>query len=292
MQVRRFFREVGHHFVDDQVMDLGAMMAFYAVLALFPMMVFVIAVAMVALPTSVIQQGVAMAGEAVPPAVRDPLVARIDAFTHQSHGTFAILGALLALWGAKGGLSSLMSVLNAMFHKTETRSWIHRQLVALAATAGVGLLAVIAMALLLLGPIAGHWAMDRFGLGSTFDTAWSVGRWIGAGLLIMVVWAIIYKFLPDTDAPFSIFTPGAFAGVALWLGMSYGFGVYLGHFHSYEATYGALGGAIIFLTWLWLSNIALLLGAEINHVLAGLLKHDSPAAAQLADPHEHVHAPA
>lgn len=290
MQVKRFFREVGHHFVEDGVQDLGAMMAYYAVLALFPMVVFVIALAMVVLPSSVIQEGVQMAGAAVPPAVRDPLVSRIDAFTHQHHGAYAIVGAALALWGARGGIASLMTVLNQMFHKKETRSWIRRQLTALAVTAGVGLLAVIALSLLTIGPVVGHWAVDRFGLGSYFDTAWGIGRWVGAGVLIMLVWAIIYKFLPNTDAPFRIFTPGAFIGVVLWLGVSYAFGVYLGHFNSYEATYGALGGAIIFLTWLWLSNIALLLGAEINDVLADIRAPESPAAAQLADPGEHAHA--
>ena len=290
MQVKRFFREVGHHFVEDGVQDLGAMMAYYAVLALFPMVVFVIALAMVVLPSSVIQEGVQMAGAAVPPAVRDPLVSRIDAFTHQHHGAYAIVGAALALWGARGGIASLMTVLNQMFHKKETRSWIRRQLTALAVTAGVGLLAVIALSLLTIGPVVGHWAVDRFGLGGYFDTAWGIARWVGAGVLIMLVWAIIYKFLPNTDAPFRIFTPGAFIGVVLWLGVSYAFGVYLGHFNSYEATYGALGGAIIFLTWLWLSNIALLLGAEINDVLADIRAPESPAAAQLADPGEHAHA--
>jgi membrane protein len=290
MQVKRFFREVTEHFMDDGVPDLGAMMAFYAVMALFPMVVFVVAIAMLVLPTSVIHQAVEMAGEALPPAVHDPLVARIDAFVKTSHGTFAIVGAALALWGAKGGISSLMGVLNTMFHKKETRSWIRRQLTALAVTAGVGVLGVLALGLLLVGPMAGHWVMDRFGLGAQFDLGWSIGRWIGAGLLLMLVWAIIYKFLPNTDAPFRIFTPGAFIGVLVWLAMSYGFGVYLGHFNSYEATYGTLGGAIIFLTWLWLSNIALLLGAEINDVLADLRKHESPAAAQLADTREHAHA--
>src|SRR5678815_1511554 len=99
----------------------------------------------------------------------------------------------------------------------------------------------------------------------------------------MVVWAVLYKFLPDTDAPFRIFTPGAIVGVLLWLAISYAFGVYLDHFNSYETTYGALGGGIIFLTWLWLSNIALLFGAEVNDVLADLRRKRSPAARQLAD---------
>ncbi len=99
----------------------------------------------------------------------------------------------------------------------------------------------------------------------------------------MIVWAVLYKFLPNTNAPFRIFTPGAVVGVLLWLGISAGFGLYLDHFNSYEATYGALGGGIIFLTWLWLSNIALLFGAEVNDVLADFRRHTSAAARQLAD---------
>jgi uncharacterized BrkB/YihY/UPF0761 family membrane protein len=98
---------------------------------------------------------------------------------------------------------------------------------------------------------------------------------------------MLYKFLANTDAPFRIFTPGAILGVAAWLGISALFGVYLGHFNSYEATYGTLGGAIIFLTWLWLSNIAILVGADVNDVLASMRADTDPAAAQLADTEEH-----
>jgi membrane protein len=146
----------------------------------------------------------------------------------------------------------------------------------------VAIMVVIALALLVGGPVAGHFIADRFGLGAAFDVAWGIGRWIGAGVLVMLVWAILYKFLPNTNAPFRIFTPGAVVGVLLWLGISRLFGVYLDYFNSYEATYGALGAGIIFLTWLWLSNIAILFGAEINDVLADFRKHESSAAAQLA----------
>jgi membrane protein len=83
-----------------------------------------------------------------------------------------------------------------------------------------------------------------------------------------------------------VFTPGAIIGVLAWLGMSALFGLYLQHFNSFESTYGALGGAIIFLLWLWLSNIMVLAGAEINDVLADMRAPQSAAAAQLADPME------
>jgi membrane protein len=213
---------------------------------------------------------------------------RVDALIKASGAGFAIIGAALALWGASRGAIGLMTALNTIFNKKETRSYVRRQLTAIAVTLGVAVLIVAALGLLVAGPLVGHFMADRFGLGGAFDVVWGIGRWLGAGVLVMVVWAVLYKYLANTDAPFRIFTPGAVAGVVAWLGISALFGVYLSHFNSYEATYGTLGGAIIFLTWLWLSNIALLAGAEINDVYADMKAAEGDqAAAELADPQEH-----
>jgi membrane protein len=250
----------------------------------------VLSIALLVIPADTVRQGFTMATETVPPSVRDILAPRVDHLIKAAGTGFAIVGAVLALWGASRGAVSMMGALNTIFNKKETRSWIRRQVTAIVVTIVVAVIAVIALAMLIIGPEVGHWILDHVGLGgslgSTFDLAWGIGRWIGAGLLVMLVWAICYKFLPNTDAPFRIFTPGAFVGVLLWLGISALFGLYLGHFNSYETTYGALGGAIVFLTWLWLSNISLLTGAEINDVLADIKAPENPAAAQLADPTE------
>lgn len=286
MQVKRFAKQFAHEFTEDNVQDVGAMMAYYAVMALFPMLIFVLSIALLVIPTDTVRQGFAMATETVPPSVRDMLAPKVDQLVNAAHAGFAIIGAVLALWGASRGAVSMMGALNTIFNKKETRSWIRRQLTAILITLVVAVLAVLALALLVVGPVVGHYVADRFGLGGAFDVAWGIGRWFGAGVLVMIVWALCYKFLPNTDAPFRIFTPGAVIGVLLWLGISALFGLYLGHFNSYEATYGALGGAIIFLTWLWLSNVALLTGAEINDVIADLKAPEDPAAAQLADSSE------
>ncbi|HSD90840.1 MAG TPA: YihY/virulence factor BrkB family protein, partial [Kofleriaceae bacterium] len=168
------------------------------------------------------------------------------------------------------GASGLMLTLNRLFGNIERRSWLHRQAVAIALTVGVAVLLVSALVLLVAGPMLGHVAADRLGLGGMFDVAWTVVRWTAAGLLVMLVWALAFRFLPDTDARFRVFTPGAIVGVVLWLVISQLFGVYLDHVVSYGSIYGALGGAVIFLTWLWLSSMSLLIAAEINAVLADL----------------------
>ena len=279
----RFVKQLAHSVLDDNITDVGAMMAYYAVLALFPMIVFVVTIALLVLEPSTVHQGVLMVTEAMPESSRVFISNQVSTLIDTAGAGFAIGGALFALWGASRGATAMSGALNAIYNKKETRGFLRRQLTAIAVTLGVALLMVVALSLLVLGPIAGHYLADRFGLGNAFDAAWSIGRWVGAGLLVMFVWAIIYKFLPDTDAPFRVFTPGAFVAVLLWLGISALFGLYLQHFNSYEATYGTLGGAIVFLTWLWLSNVALLFGAELNDVLADFRKHDSAAAAELAN---------
>lgn len=279
----RFAKHLFHELANDSITDIGAMMAYYAILSLFPMLVFVVALALLVLPEDTVLQGLAMATQAMPPATREVITTQVHSLMSAAHAGFAIGGAALALWGASRGVSSLMGALNAMFNKQETRPWWKRQLIAIGVTLGVAVLVVVALGLLVVGPAAGHWIADRFGLGDAFDVGWNLGRWVGAGLLVTVVWAVLYKFLPDTDAPFRVFTPGAVIGVLLWLGISYGFGLYLGHFNSYTTTYGALGGGIIFLTWLWLSNIALLFGAEINDVLADLRAGTDAAATPAHD---------
>ncbi|HEY5920768.1 MAG TPA: YihY/virulence factor BrkB family protein [Kofleriaceae bacterium] len=284
MQIKAFLRKLGKELVDDGVTDVGAMMAYYAVLALFPMLVFVLSLSMLVLDADTVREGVHFALRASPPSVREMIIARVNDLIAASGAEFAIVGAGLALWGASRGAVGLMTALNTIYDKKETRSWFKRQAIALGVTLGVAVLVVLALGLMFVGPHVGHYFADRFGLGAAFDVAWGIGRWVGAGLLVMLVWAVMYKFLANTDAPFRVFTPGAISGVVLWLGVSALFGLYLGHFNSYEATYGTLGGAIIFLTWLWLSNIAILFGAEVNDVLADFRRQKDPASAQLSQP--------
>ena len=282
VKARAFFRHFRKEMEADRIDDVAAMMTYYAVFALFPMLVFVVTVALLVAPSAWIGDALGMASAAMPPAVATLLREQVVRMQEAAGAGFAVGSAVLALWGASRGASSLMNALNDLFEKRESRPWWKRQLIAIGVTLVVAALLVTAMALLALGPTAGHELAARFGLGSAFDVGWAIGRWLVAALLVMLVWALLYKWLPDTKAPLRVFTPGAVVGVILWFGITQGFAFYLDRFASYEKTYGAVASIIVFLTWLWLSNLALLIGAEINDVLAELRKDKSPAAAELA----------
>ena len=263
----RFVKLLVHELANDNILDNGAMMAYYAILALFPMLVFVVTIGLIVLPEATLLEGLGMATQAMPPATRDLVSAQVIALMKSAHAGFAIGGAGLALWGASRGMNSLMGALNAMFNTPESRPWWKRQLIAISMTLGMTVLVIAALGLLVVGPLVGHWIVDRFGLGGVFDWLWAIGHWVGAGVLVLFVWSLLYKFLPNNRRPFRLFSPGAVLAVFMWLTISFGFGFYLSHFNSYSNTYGALGGGIIFLTWLWLSAIALLFGAEVNDVV-------------------------
>jgi membrane protein len=266
--MKTFLRKLGRAVMHDAIDDVGAMAAYYAILAVFPLLLFVMTLAVLVLPAHSIAEAADLALAAVPSSVRSLVSSQVDTMARHARAGFAFGTVLFAVWGASRGASGLMVALNRLFRRTETRTWFRRQAIAIALTIGLAVLLVMALGLLVVGPMIGHALAARFGLGSVFDLAWSVGRWAGAGLLMMVVWAVAYRFLPDTDAPFRVFTPGALVGVSLWLGISWLFGLYLDHFASYATIYGALGSAVIFLTWLWLSAVSMLFAAEINEVLA------------------------
>lgn len=279
----RFVKRLVEAAIADGITDVAAMMAYYAVLALFPMLLFVITVGLLVIDPDVIYQGVELATQAMPANVQAFVRQQAASMIDTAGAGFAIGAAALALWGASRGAAALGTALNVIFNREETRSWIVRQVTAVAVTLGVAVTVVAALGLLVIGPIAGGYVAELVGLGGVFDVLWAAGRWLGAGVLVMFVWAVVYKFLPSSGARFRVFTPGAFVGVLLWLGISWGFGLFLSRFGRYDATYGALASAIIFLTWLWLSNLALLFGAEINDVLAGLrrereARRDDPGA--------------
>jgi membrane protein len=175
------------------------------------------------------------------------------------------ISILIALNGASGGFGAAGRALNRVYAVDEDRGFVRRKLTDLGMTLIVVVLLLVVVVALFLG---GGIARDLFGtvgLGGTAAAVWSVARWPLALGAALVVYALIYAFAPDIEPRrLRWLSPGAIAGVAIWILASVGFGLYVKHFSSYGAAYGAAGAAIVLLLWLWLSSCAFLLGAELN----------------------------
>ncbi|MGN6300322.1 MAG: YihY/virulence factor BrkB family protein [Angustibacter sp.] len=261
--LKNAFRE----FMDDDCTDLAASLTYYAVLSLFPAATAVLSLIGVVgdgRKTVDTLLGVASdvgAGSVVSP-IRQPLE---NLASSQAAGPALVLGVLVALWSASGYIGAFGRAMNRVYEIDEGRPfWKLRPLQMLITLVAVLLVCVIALALVVSGPLAE--SVGRLiGAGSTLVTVWSIVKWPVIVALVVVIIAILYYATPNVKQPkFRWMSLGAFTALVVWVVASAAFGFYVANFSSYNKTYGALAGVIVFLLWLWITNLALLFGAEVD----------------------------
>jgi membrane protein len=171
----------------------------------------------------------------------------------------------VALYGTTGALEAARRALNVVFEVEGGRSFLHRKALDIVSTFVLLALVLVSLVMVFVGGGLAEDLLGFIGLGSTVADVWNVGRWPGAVLVAMLVFALIYYVTPDVQQrSFRWVTPGAVVGVLLWLTASFGFSAYVSRVSDVGAIYGAFAGAILLVAWLWLTNVALLLGAELN----------------------------
>jgi membrane protein len=261
--LRRALKE----FSDDQCTDLAAALTYYAVLSLFPAVL-----AMVSL-VGIVGQGpratdallkiVADIGQpSVVEAVRGPLQS-ISRST--GAGLTLVLGLLTALWSASGYVGAFGRAMNRIYEIGEGRPfWKLRPLQVVITLIAVVLVALVALSLVVTGPLA-QAIGSAVGLGSTAVTVWNIAKWPVLVAVVVLIVAILYYATPNVKQPrFRWISTGAAVAILVWVVASAAFGFYVANFSSYNKTYGTLAGVIVFLLWLWLTNLALLFGAEVD----------------------------
>src|SRR3954452_10559139 len=176
-----------------------------------------------------------------------------------------IVGLLLAIWSASGYVSAFMGAANAIYDVGEGRPiWKTLPVRVGVTVVTVVLLAISAVAVAVTGPLAKQ-VGNLIGVGGAAVTAWDIAKWPVLLVVVSAMFALLYWAAPNVRHPrFHWVTPGGLLAVVLWLIASAGFALYVANFGSYNKTYGSLGGVIVFLVWLWISNIAILLGAEFD----------------------------
>jgi membrane protein len=174
------------------------------------------------------------------------------------------LGALAAWWAAASGTASIATALNVANGRVDRRPWWLRRLTALILTLVLAVFTLTALLLLVFGERIGEVLARWVGLGPVFTMLWTVLHWPAAALLGLSGITLLYTLGPAVRPAWSLVTPGSLFALVAWLAMSFALRTYVAYFHDYNATYGSIGGVILLMLWLYLSGVALLVGAEIN----------------------------
>ena len=259
--VKRTVRE----FQVDNLKDWAAALTYYSVLSIFPALLVLISLLDLAGPGT-IERLLDNLGQVAPGSVNQILEGAINNLrqTRGSAVVLALAGLAVALWSASNYIAAFMRASNAIYDVPEGRPVWKTLPIRIAVTVVVMvLLAVSAVAVVATGGLA-----DRIGrllgLGSAVVTAWDLAKWPVLLLLVSFMFALLYWASPNAKQGFRWVTPGGILAVVVWVVASVAFAIYVANFGSYNKTYGSLASVIIFLVWLWLSNTAILLGAELN----------------------------
>jgi membrane protein len=262
------FVRTATEFKRDKLNHWGAALTYYAVLSLFPaLLVLVSLVGLFADPeriTKVLTDTVAAMGPATAAKTFQGPIESITA-SRGTAGVMFVVGVLSALWAASGYVSAFADASNTIYEVGEGRPFWKLKPLQLAVTFVLILLAaLVALALVLSGPIVGALG-SSLGVSDTALTMWRYAKWPAMIVLVLVIFGVLYYASPNARVTgVRWVTPGAVLALVLWIVASILLALYVANFGSYDKTYGTLGGVVVFLIWLWVTNMAILLGAEFN----------------------------
>ena len=283
LPLREFARDLYRETSDDLLLDFAGSVAFSTFLAVFPFLLFVVALAGLVIDPATLDSLVAQIRAVAPSQVADILEDRLHALTAGSSPGLLTVSGIGAVWSASSAIAALTTALNEAYDVVEGRPFWKTRGLALIVTIGAAVLTVVASAIAIATPALA----DRLPHVLGVAVLWL--RWPVAAAIMMLVVACIYYFLPDVEQEFRFITPGSVVAVVGWILASLGFSQYVQHFGSYEVVYGALGSVIVLMLWMWISALLILVGAEINAVI----EHRSPegkrtGAKSMADKGEDV----
>lgn len=255
-------------FMDDHGLDYAAALTYFGVLAIFPAALALTSlVGLVGNPQKTTDALLGVVDTLGPASATDTFSGPIRTLAEQqtAAGFALVIGLATALWSASAYVSAFSRAANVVYEVEEGRPFYKlRPLQILVTLVCIILVALVAFALVLTGPLA-EAAGEAVGLGSTAVTVWSIAKWPVLALVVSFIFALLYYSAPNVQQPrFRWFTAGGALALVVWVAASAAFALYVANFGSFNKTYGSLAAVIIFLMWLWISNIALLLGAQFN----------------------------
>jgi membrane protein len=267
---------------NDNGLGLAAELAYYFFLALFPALLFVLALAsflpVADLPDRLAERLASVAPPEVTTIIRDQLAQLVQS----RHGGLLTFGFIAALWSSSAGLVALIGALDRVYDVEDSRAWWKQRLTAILLTLGLAAFIIASATLVLAGPELARLVADRVGLGTAFEWTWRVLQWPLVFGLVASGIGLVYYFAPDVEQDFVWLTPGSVTATLLWLAASLAFRLYVVNFGTYNQTYGAIGAVIVLLVWLYLSALAVIVGGELNAEIEHASAHSLAAGPVLS----------
>jgi membrane protein len=260
---KRSFREA----LDDGITDLAAALAYYTFLALPSVLLLSLGLFTLVAGQDALNTVLDKVGTVAPQETVDLLRDSLTRAMENQSGSIAmiVVGGAIAFWAVTGAMTAFMRATNRAYEREETRGFVRQRLVALMMFVLTFLAFALCFGLLILGPHLSGWIGDLTGLETLVSWVWWAAQWPILILSLLVIFATLLYLAPNIQHPrWQLITPGALVAVVVWLVASGLFAVYVSMFGSYNKTWGSLAAVIVMLTWLWLSALALLIGAEIN----------------------------
>jgi membrane protein len=261
--LKRTIAEIG----EDNCLGLAAQLAFYFFLALFPALLFLVALVGYLPIEDTLTHMLTALGTVAPGEVLTLLRAQLEELARGSHGSLLTLGIAGAIWSSSAAMVAIIDALNHAYDIEERRSWWKRRVVAIALTVALALFIVMSLAFVLAGPGVASWTASWFGFEPAFALVWVIVRWPLMLFLVVLGVDLVYHFAPNRRGRWVWITPGSLLATGLWILSSFAFKFYVTNLANFNATYGAIGGVVVLLLWFYVSGLAILVGAELNGVI-------------------------
>lgn len=256
----------------DDVFGLAAQLAYFFLLSLFPLLIFLVTL-LSYLPFSQ-EDLLGVIGDFAPGETKNFINTNIHEIVGNQNGKLLSFGIIGTLWSASNGLGAIIRAFNKAYEVKESRSFVVARVMAILFTVAMIFVFIIALLLPVFGKQIGLYLFTKFGFSSEFIEFWNMVRWVLSSVIIFTIFVILYWLGPNMKVKCVQAVPGAIFATISWSVVSLGFSYYVNNFGNYSATYGSIGAVIILMIWFYLSGIIIILGGEIN-ALSSKLKDNN-----------------
>ncbi len=266
-QWRSFALQIYDKLFEDEVFGRAAQLAYYWLFSLFPLLILMTSLLALSPLADNLGHWIEPLNRVLPPEAFVLVKNTFSEITERRRGGLLSFSILVVIWSSSSGMGAVITSLNKAFDAPDTRPWWKERLLAILLTVGLSIFIIAALLLIFFGDHISSRLAATFGYGQTFIKVWNTAQWVLVITFVLIGIELIYYFAPNTTHRWEFFTPGTLFALFFWLLISFGFRFYVTNFTNYSAIYGALGGVMVLMAWLYLTGVGILVGGVINSVI-------------------------